>query len=94
MSDQEVPDLSTDIIVNCPHCDKPVLIEKLNCCIFRHAILKTTGQQINPHSSKEECDQLVKTDQIFGCGRPFKISIKLKLSTNEIEYICEECDYI
>jgi len=91
MSDQE---LTSEIIVMCPNCDKPVLIEKLNCCIFRHAILRHNGQQINPHSSKEECDQLIETKQIFGCGKPFKISIKIKLDTNEIEYICEACDYI
>jgi hypothetical protein len=94
MSDQKVQDLSSDIIVICPHCEKPVLIEKLNCFIFRHAVLKQTGQQINPHSSKEECDQLAETNQIFGCGKPFKISIKIKLNSNEIEYICEACDYI
>ena len=29
-----------DFIVECPHCKNPVLIEKLNCCIFRHGILK------------------------------------------------------
>ena len=91
MSQQE---LINDIIVNCPHCSKPVLIEKLNCCIFRHAILKQNGQQIDPHSSKEVCDHLIATNQIFGCGKPFKISIKIKLNTNEIEYICEACDYI
>ena len=87
-------ELTSDIIVSCPHCEKPVLIEKLNCCIFRHGILKHDGQQMNPHLSKKECDQLVETNQIFGCGKPFKISIKIKLNTNEIEYICEACDYI
>ena len=27
----------TNIVVECPHCKEPVLIEKINCCIFRHA---------------------------------------------------------
>ena len=25
----------TNIVVECPHCKEPVLIEKINCCIFR-----------------------------------------------------------
>jgi len=28
--------------VICPHCNEPILIEKLNCCIFRHGIMKDT----------------------------------------------------
>ena len=27
------------LIVKCPHCEEFVLIEKLNCCIFRHGCL-------------------------------------------------------
>ena len=94
MSDHQISNLTPDIIVTCPHCDKPVLIEQLNCYIFRHAVSKSTGQQIDPHSSKDVCEQLVASNKIFGCGKPFKISIKLKLNSNEVEYICEPCDYI
>jgi hypothetical protein len=32
-------EINENIIVICPTCKEPVLIEKLNCCIFRHAIL-------------------------------------------------------
>jgi hypothetical protein len=91
MDNQE---LATDIIITCPHCEKLVLIEKLNCCIFRHGTFINTGQQINPHASKEECEQLINTKQIYGCGKPFKIIIKIKLDTNDVEYITEVCDYI
>ena len=87
-------ELVNDIIITCPHCHEPVMIEKLNCCIFRHGIIKTTGQQMNPHATKEECQQLIQENQIYGCGKPFKIIIKIKLNTNEIEYICEPCEYI
>jgi len=83
-----------DIIITCPHCEEHVIIEKLNCCIFRHGIIKTTGQQMNPHATKEECEQLIQENQIYGCGKPFKIIIKIKLNTNEVEYICESCEYI
>ena len=46
----------TNIVVECPHCKEPVLIEKINCCIFRHASFKNTGQQIGPHTEKKLCD--------------------------------------
>ena len=45
----------------CPHCHAIVQIEKqnINCGIFRHAFDINTGQQINPHASKEECSMLM-----------------------------------
>jgi hypothetical protein len=77
-----------DLIITCPHCQVPVLIEQLNCKIFRHAILKSTNQQINPHASKSECDHYVTNDLIYGCGKPFRIVITENTITPEI------CDYI
>jgi len=76
------------IIVNCPHCNDIVLIEKLNCCIFRHAIYKHNGAQINPHSSKIICDDLIINNQIYGCGKPFKII------QNNKNFIAVICDYL
>ena len=74
-----------ECIVECPHCNFPIIIEKLNCRIFRHGVLKTTLQQINPHLSKIECDGLVEKDLIYGCGNPFQIR-----ESGE----CVVCDYI
>jgi hypothetical protein len=56
-------------ILACPHCQEYVIIEKLNCGIFRHGIYKRNGKQIPPHSSKEICDNLIKTNTIYGCGK-------------------------
>lgn len=81
------------LIVKCPNCDDFVLIEKLNCCIFRHGILKYNGKQIDPHSSKKKCDLLIKNNDIYGCGKPFKI-IKRKNKENNDILIAEICDYI
>jgi hypothetical protein len=72
----------------CPHCQEPILIEKLNCCIFRHGIMKDTLQQMDPHCPKEECDRLFLHGLIYGCGKPFKI-------TKTDARICIEiCEYI
>ena len=59
----------------CPYCNDNIIIydNELNCCIFRHAIDKITYKQINPHSTKEECDLLVKNNNVYGCCKPFKI---------------------
>jgi hypothetical protein len=48
------------IVIKCPHCHEEIVVmkEEINCAIFRHGVLKATGQQINPHASKEECDEL------------------------------------
>ncbi len=63
----------SELIVICPHCNDDIIIEEINCSIFRHAVIKTTLMQINPHSSKEICDKLLENNSIFGCGIPFKI---------------------
>ena len=61
-----------NMIVKCPHCDEEILIEELNCCIFRHGVLKN-GIQIDPHASKELCEYYVTNNLIYGCGKPFII---------------------
>jgi hypothetical protein len=80
--------MQNDIIVVCPHCNENVLIEKLNCKIFRHGILKTTNIQMDPHSSKELCENLIENNLIYGCGKPFKIIQKNN------DFIAIVCDYI
>jgi len=77
-----------NIVIECPHCNQSVLIEQLNCRIFRHGILKHNGTQINPHSPKDSCDHYVKNDMIYGCGKPFIIK------GNAPNLIVEICDYI
>ena len=75
-------------IIKCPHCNEYVIIEKINCAIFRHGILKANGRQIDPHSTKELCEYYVKNNLIYGCGGPFKIIIAgASLETVKCEYI-------
>lgn len=74
----------------CPHCLQFILVHKndLNCRIFRHAVYKKNFQPISPHSTKEVCDELLNTNQIFGCSKPFRI-IELNGSL-----FVEGCPYI
>lgn len=60
-------------IVKCPKCDQFIIIQELNCSIFRHAIFKNNFKQIPPHSSKKIINELINNDLIYGCGTPFKI---------------------
>ena len=75
-------------IIICPHCEEPIVIEKINCGIFRHGVYKATGKQIGPHSSKEKCDSLKEKDLIYGCGKPFQIVLK------DNKMVVEICEYI
>lgn len=79
----------TEPILECPHCKEFVIIEKLNCGIFRHGIYKTNGIQIPPHSSKEKCDYYANNQLIYGCGKPFRIILD-----NNNHYNIEICEYI
>ena len=77
-----------NLILQCPHCKDFVLIEELNCKIFRHAVIKSTNQQINPHTTKSVCDYYISNKLIYGCGKPFIINI-----INN-KYEIEICEYI
>ena len=72
------------IVVDCPHCKDSIIIYKneINCRIFRHAVYKNSGQPVPPHLSKEECDRLFSTNEIYGCCKPFK------LNENDVPEIC------
>lgn len=76
-------------IVTCPHCNSPVVIEQVNCAIFRHASRKTDGTQIDPHTPQSECERLVREDKIYGCGKPFQIH-----QDPSGQWIAVICDYI
>ena len=83
MSNQE-----KEFIVTCPHCKEFILIQEINCGIFRHGTLHN-GNQIEPHASKEQCDAYVAQKIIYGCGGPFKI---VKKDDQTLEAVV--CDYI
>ena len=85
---------STDLVVICPHCQEPVLIEKLNCCIFRHGIFKKNREQINAHASKDLCDFYIQNDLILGCGKPFQIILNVNSKNDDNKFIAIICDYI
>ena len=84
----------TDFIIECPHCQQPVLIEKLNCAIFRHGTFKTNNQQINPHASKQLCDFYAIKNLINGCGKPFKVIFNSNSKNNDDKFIAIICEYI
>jgi len=81
-------DASNNTIVKCPHCKEYVEIVEVNCAIFRHGTFKNTGHQIDPHTPKQLCDHYIQTNSIYGCGKPFKVTIR------ENSLVVEICEYI
>ena len=81
-----------NIVITCPQCNDPILIEQLNCKIFRHGTFKSNNTQINPHASKKDCDDYVNNNLIYGCGKPFKIIEITNENNNEFKAVI--CDYI
>ncbi len=62
----------------CPHCGTDLQVEpnQINCGIFRCGIVRSTGAQIAPHASEQECDALRTNEggtKIWGCARPFRL---------------------
>lgn len=75
--------------VNCPHCTQLIVIEQVNCGIFRCGVEKASGNQLPPHLPKPECDRLFQEGLIYGCGKPFRV-----LPQPDGSLIAEVCDYI
>jgi hypothetical protein len=65
-----------------------VVIVEIACGIFRHGVLKSTGEQMSPHESRENCDRLAASGAIYGCGKPFRVT------AGGSGLIAEVCDYI
>jgi hypothetical protein len=76
-------------IITCPNCDIYLCITELNCGIYRCGIYRETNEQIDPHLSKEMCDKLIETNQIYGCSKPFQIIVQ-----DDGTWIVQKCDYI
>ena len=77
--------------VDCPHCFQTIIIMKneINCAIFRHGVLKSNGVQMPPHLEKRICDELVRQNLIYGCGKPFQL-----VKNDKNKMIPKICDYI
>lgn len=77
------------LLLHCPHCQDyfEVLTQEINCAIFRHARFKD-GNDVNPHSTKEQLDEWIKNDLIYGCGKPFQVVFV------DNQFKTELCDYL
>jgi len=80
--------MTDPIIIICPNCQQFVEILQINCAIFRHGIFKISGQQMDPHTPKPQCDQYIQDELIYGCGKPFRVVVK------DDQLFAEICDYI
>ena len=76
--------ITDEITYSCPHCTGTIIVEKLNCGIFRHGIFKKNGKQMDPHMKKDQCDKLSSENLIYGCGKPFRL----------VDGKLEQCDYL
>ena len=79
------------LTLTCPHCLDPlqVAVGEINCGIFRHAVLRATMTQVNPHAPKSVCDTLAATGSIYGCGQPFAVR-----RTSDGGFVTEKCEYV
>jgi hypothetical protein len=72
--------------ITCPWCEytAQVLPNQINCKIFRCGNFKHNNEPINPHLPKDQCDDLVNKNLIYGCGKPFWFD----------GIVLKTCDYI
>lgn len=77
-------------VFSCPHCLGTIIVHnnETRCCIFRHGVFKNNFQQMNPHTSKDDCERFVTNGEIEGCGKPFRFVFSYP------DNYVEKCDYI
>ena len=80
--------MNEPFLVACPNpkCNMAIIVEQINCGIFRCGVFKETFQQIQPHLSIIDCLDLIDKKLIYGCATPFQVSL--------INRTAERCDYI
>ena len=85
--------MSHDHVFTCLHCGQPFVVRaaEFNCRILRHGVYRATMEPMNPHAPREECERLVATGAIYGCGKPLRIMNQKDASGN---YVVEICEYI
>jgi hypothetical protein len=85
-----------DLFFTCPYedCEGYIVIapQQVNCGVFRHAVMKTTGRAVNPHASRAKCEELLKNEKVFGCARPFRLK-RIKKGQETFVSI-EECGWV
>ncbi len=81
----EFDELTKVFIFDCPHCGHLIQVAQadINCQIFRHAAYKATMMQIPPHSSKDLCERLLASGEVYGCGKPFTFDGKAVVGTDQ-----------
>ena len=63
-------------LIKCPNCNLPILIESINCGIYRCGVFRSNGQPVYPHAPRIECEFYVNNQLIYGCANPFKYNGK------------------
>ncbi len=90
-------------IFQCPTCKEYIQVERYGvaCSIFRHLYHSTeiNGKiellsQVDPHASREVCEQLLRDKRAVGCGKPFRLKHIRSDDEGIPIYIAEVCDYI
>lgn len=91
MSDNAVVLENNFYVFKCPHCHQYVQVHQneINCRIFRHAAYIKDMSPINPHASKEICNNLLESNQLYGCAKPFIFD-----NDNNGNMIVKICEYI
>lgn len=87
-------EMDGDILFQCPHCDISIIVAKraIRCGVFRHAVYKSNGRPIPPHSKQAFCEQLLVEDKVFGCAQPFRLIVDK--TSNPWSYSAEKCGWI
>ncbi len=88
----------------CPNCKLYVEVERgaVACSIFRHLyyavrdadgnVVELTGQ-VDSHAPQQICEQLLQTNRVVGCGKPFKMIAEVT-DSNIPTYRVEACGYL
>ena len=74
------------IELRCPYCKNLIILNKIVSSYMRHGILKHEKKLIHPGMSDGMAMNLARLNLIYGCGKKYKICIKLQKNGTQVYY--------
>ena len=66
------------IELRCPYCKQLIILNKFVSNKMRHGVLKYKNELIHPGMSNTMALNLAQLGMIYGCGKKYKISVKMQ----------------
>jgi hypothetical protein len=69
----DIDNLKVQPVLECPHCKDYIIIEKINCAIFRHGVFINNNEQINEYNYQKLLSIRLPKDRFWPYTNSFQL---------------------